>query len=51
MTPAMAASVTDKLWKIGDIVALIEAKEAETPLEAQPLFNQGPGGLAREPQP
>ena len=32
MTPAMAASVTDKLWKIGDIVALIEAKEAEKPM-------------------
>ena len=31
MTPAMAAGVTDKLWEIGDIVALIEAKEAETP--------------------
>ncbi|WP_210242226.1 helix-turn-helix domain-containing protein [Mesorhizobium sp. B2-3-13] len=31
MTPAMAAGVTDKLWEIGDIVALIEAKEAEKP--------------------
>ena len=31
MTPAMAAGVSDKLWEIGDIVALIEAKEAETP--------------------
>lgn len=29
MTPAMAAGVTGKLWEIGDIVALIEAKEAE----------------------
>jgi len=30
MTLAMAAGVTGKLWEIGDIVALIEAKEAET---------------------
>jgi IS1 family transposase len=29
VTPAMAAGVTDKLWEISDIVALIEAKEAE----------------------
>lgn len=32
VTPAIAAGVTDKLWKIGDIVALIEAKEAERPV-------------------
>lgn len=32
VTPAMAAGVTDKLWEIGDIVALIEAKEAEKPM-------------------
>ncbi|MEV8882329.1 MULTISPECIES: IS1 family transposase [Mesorhizobium] len=32
MTPAMAAGVTGKLWEIGDIVALIEAKEAEKPM-------------------
>lgn len=31
VTPAMAAGVTDKLWEIADIVALIEAKEAEKP--------------------
>lgn len=30
ITPAMAAGVTDRLWEIGDIVKLIEAKEAET---------------------
>ncbi len=31
MTPAMAAGVTTKLWEVSDIVALIEAKEAEKP--------------------
>lgn len=31
MTPAMAAGVTDKLWEVADIVALIEAKEAKKP--------------------
>ncbi|UDF30002.1 UNVERIFIED_ORG: IS1 family transposase [Roseateles sp. XES5] len=29
MTPAMAAGITDKLWEIRDVVALIEAKEAK----------------------
>jgi hypothetical protein len=29
MTPAMAAGVTDRLWEIGDLVAVIEAWEAE----------------------
>ena len=28
-TPAMAAGVTDRLWEIGDLVAVIEAWEAE----------------------
>ncbi|KAA3441674.1 IS1 family transposase [Mesorhizobium sp. SARCC-RB16n] len=35
-TPAMAAGVTDKLWEIADIVALIEAKEAEKPMVRGP---------------
>ena len=29
VTPAMAAGVTDKLWEIGDIVALVEGGEAK----------------------
>ncbi|MCA0058039.1 IS1 family transposase [Mesorhizobium sp. B261B1A] len=32
VTPAMAAGVSEELWEIGDIVALIEAKEAEKPM-------------------
>ncbi|HEY3130635.1 MAG TPA: DDE-type integrase/transposase/recombinase [Acidobacteriota bacterium] len=28
-TPAMAAGVTDRLWEVSDLVALLEAKEAE----------------------
>lgn len=36
VTPAMAAGVTDKLWEIGDIVAPIEAKEAEKPMVRGP---------------
>jgi hypothetical protein len=40
MTPAMAAGVTDKLWEIGDIVALIEAKEAAKPIARGPYKKQ-----------
>ena len=29
MSPAMAAGVSSKLWEIGDIVALVEAEEAQ----------------------
>ena len=32
----MAAGVTEKLWEIGDIVALIEAKEADKPTVCGP---------------
>lgn len=36
MTPAMSAGVADKLWEVPDIVALIEAKEAEKPVVRGP---------------
>ena len=29
MSPAMAAGVSNRLWEIGDIVALVEAEEAK----------------------
>jgi IS1 family transposase len=35
MTPAMAAGVSDRLWEIGDIVALVEAAE-EAPAKRGP---------------
>jgi IS1 family transposase len=40
MSPAMAAGITDRLWEIGDIVALIEAKEAEQPKKRGPYKKQ-----------
>ena len=41
MTPAMAAGVTDKLWEVSDIVALIEAKEADKPSARGPYKKRG----------
>jgi IS1 family transposase len=42
MTPAMAAGVTTKLWEVSDIVALIEAKEAEKPAARGPYKKRQP---------
>lgn len=36
VTPAMTVGVTSKLWEVDDIVALIEAKEAEDPAMRDP---------------
>jgi IS1 family transposase len=36
VTPAMAAGVADRLWEIGEIVKLVEAKEAEKPTKRGP---------------
>lgn len=36
MSPAMAANVTDRLWEVSDIVALVEAAEDEEPRKRGP---------------
>jgi IS1 family transposase len=36
VTPAMAAGVSDRLWEIGDIVALVEKAEAKVPTKRGP---------------
>jgi IS1 family transposase len=42
MSPAMAASVSDRLWEIGDIVALVEAAE-EKPVKRGPYKKSAEG--------
>jgi hypothetical protein len=37
-SPAMAAGVTDRLWEISDIVAMLEAWEAKEKRDAKPVF-------------
>ena len=34
VTPAMAAGVTNRLWEVADVVALLEAEERDTPRAA-----------------
>lgn len=41
VTPAMAAGVSDRLWGIEDIVALVEASEAEKPRTRGPYKKRG----------
>lgn len=43
MTPAMVAGVTDCLWEISDIVALVEAAEAEKPRKRGPYKQRQTG--------
>ena len=44
MSPAMAAGVSDRLWEVSDIVALIEKAEAETaPAKRGPYKKRGQG--------
>ncbi len=40
VTPAMAAGVSDRLWEIGDIVALIEKAESRIPTKRGPYKKQ-----------
>lgn len=40
----MAAGVTTKLWEVSDIVALIEAKEAEKPMVRGPYRKRATAG-------
>lgn len=38
VSPAMAAGVTDRLWEMNDLVAMIEAFEAKEKRDARPIF-------------
>ena len=38
MSPAMAAGVTDRLWEMTDLVAMIEAWETKEKRDARPIF-------------
>jgi IS1 family transposase len=38
ISPAMAAGVSDRLWEISDLVAMLEAWEAKEKREAKPVF-------------
>ena len=38
VSPAMAASVTDRLWEIGDLVEMLEAWETKEKRDAKPIF-------------
>lgn len=40
MTPAMAAGITDKLWEMADLVAVVEAAE-EAPKKRGPYKARG----------
>lgn len=41
MTPAMAAGVSDRLWEVSDIVALVEAEEAKAVTKRGPYKKSG----------
>jgi IS1 family transposase len=38
ISPAMAAAVTDRLWEISDLVAMLEAWETKEKRDAKPVF-------------
>jgi len=41
MSPAMAAGVTDRLWEMSDLVAMLEAWETKEKRDARPIFEVG----------